>query len=213
MAIMRNQIRSRARQVGVGPLAVAALLAISAVAFGADDSSPATSAAAPGGLLEGLLFYTIGGATALSALAVCFTQNIVRMAVWLMITLSSVALLYFLLAASFLGAIQLIIYAGGTLILLVFGVMLTSKSPWAKFTPSRFEYACATGVCVSLVYALCNLLTRTTWMQAEGIVQGATVAQIGRSLLTVYVVPFEAAGILLMIVMVGAAHLARQEKP
>ncbi len=175
-------------------------------------SSDAINAAAPGGLLEFLLFNAVAGGVVLSALGVCIAKNIVRMAVWLFVCLGSVAMLYFLLAANFLGAIQLIIYAGGTLVLLVFGVMLTSKSPWVRFDTPKVELIAAGVVCLALVVSLCTVLARTVWFGVEAIVPGATVAAFGERLLTTYLVPFEVAGVLLMIVMVGAAHLARQEE-
>ena len=171
-----------------------------------------TNAAAPGGILEAVSFYAIAAVTVISVLGVCISGNIVRMAVWLFLALGAVAMLYFLLAANFLGAIQLIIYAGGTLILLVFGVMLTSKSPWVKFECGAGEQALAAVVCFGLLSCLCLVFGRTVWAGAEQVVPGASVAAIGEQLLTTYLVPFEVAGVLLMIVMVGAAHLARQEK-
>jgi NADH-quinone oxidoreductase subunit J len=192
--------------------------AAGSVAFGA-ESAPGvdprvgvTDAAPPGGLLEAALFYLVAGGAVISALGVCISKNIVRMAVWLFIALGSVAMLYFLLAASFLGAIQLMVYAGGTLILLIFGVMLTSKSPWARFEPRKVELLAAAAVCGTLLITLCVVLSRTVWPATAGVVPGASVADLGRELLTTYLVPFEVAGVLLMIVMVGAAHLARQEK-
>jgi len=193
-------------------LIMTTFLAITSPTFAADPQTDAINAAAPGGLLEAMLFYTVAGGVVLSALGVCIAKNIVRMAVWLFASLGSVAMLYFLLAANFLGAIQLIIYAGGTLVLLVFGVMLTSKSPWVRFDPPRVELIAAAVVCLALVVSLCTVLARTVWSSAEGIVPGATVAAFGERLLTTYLVPFEVAGVLLMIVMVGAAHLARQEE-
>ncbi|MEP0844944.1 MAG: NADH-quinone oxidoreductase subunit J, partial [Phycisphaerae bacterium] len=65
--------------------------------------------------MEALLFYIVGGTAAATALGCVLCTNIVRMAVCLFGTLGSVAILYFLMAANFLGAIQLIVYAGGTL--------------------------------------------------------------------------------------------------
>ena len=168
--------------------------------------------AAPGGVLEALLFYLVAGTTVISSLGVCIAKNIVRMAVWLFVALGSVALLYLLLAANFLGAIQLLVYAGGTLVLLIFGIMLTSKSPWVRFEPHRLEFFGAAVICGALLVGLCAALTGTTWHGVEEVMPGTSVAALGRRLLTVYLVPFEVAGVLLMIVMVGAAHLARQEK-
>ena len=184
------------------------------VAAAADQGGYAgvTNAAPPGGLLEALLFYAVATSTVVAAIAVCFTKNIVRMAVWLLVTLGSVALLYFLLAANFLGAIQLIVYAGGTLILLIFGVMLTSKSPWARFEAGKMETFFAGLVCAALLVTLSAVLTRAVWSTPQEVIPGASVEALGRALITTYLVPFEVAGVLLMIVMVGAAHLARQEQ-
>src|ERR1700726_2105107 len=86
-----------------------------------------------------ILFYMFALLTAGSALAVVLSRNIVRMAVFLLFSLAGVAGLYFLLSAEFLAAAQLVIYAGGTLILIVFGVMLTSKSPYSRFEASGRE--------------------------------------------------------------------------
>ena len=181
-------------------------------ATGVDHRIGVTTAEQPGGVLEAALFYGIAVAIVIASLGICIGKNIVRMAVCLFVALGSVALLYFLLAATFLGAIQLLVYAGGTLILLIFGVMLTSKSPWARFAPRKIELLAAAVVCGTLFVTLCAVLHRTNWPATEGIAPGTAVADIGRGLLTTYLVPFEAAGVLLMIVMVGAAHLARQEE-
>ncbi len=189
--------------------AASLLLAVPALA---QTPAGVTEAQAPGGLLEALVFYAVAFLVCGSALGVCFSKNIVRMAVWLFVTLGGVAMTYFLLASNFLGAVQLIVYAGGTLVLLVFGVMLTSKSPWARFDVPKLELAAAAAVALTLAVSLCVVLMRTEWHSAEGVVAGATMDQLGKTLLTTYLVPFEVAGVLLMVVMVGAAHLARQEK-
>src|SRR5436305_6963673 len=90
-----------------------------------------------------VLFYIFAVMTGASALAVVLTRNIVRTAVALLFTLVGVAGLYFLLNAEFLAAVQIVVYAGGTLILIIFGVMLTSKSPFAKFQPPLGEVVVA----------------------------------------------------------------------
>ncbi len=199
-------------------LAFLCVVAIGSAAFAGDsaadvvDHSGITHGAASGTWMEVVLFYMVAAVAVISALGVCFSKNIVRMAVWLFGALGSVALLYFMLAANFIAAIQLIVYAGGTLILLVFGVMLTSKSPWAKFEPRKIEIWGAAIVCGVLFICLSLLLTRAQFDTTISSVSGSSIADIGRALLTTYLVPFELAGVLLMIVMVGAAHLARQEK-
>lgn len=165
-----------------------------------------------GGAVEAGLFYLFGGTLLVSALGVCLSKSVVRMATWLFFTLGAVAVLYLLLGAVFLGAIQLIVYAGGTLVLLVFGVMLTSKSPWVRFDCPRSELLAAGGVACVLFLALVAVFTRTTWPGQSTGAPGSPVALFGKELLTTYLVPFEVASVVLLVVMIAAAYLARQER-
>src|SRR3954451_17534426 len=91
--------------------------------------------AAQANTLAAVLFYLFALMSAGSAVCVVASRNVVRMAVALLFTLAGVAGLYFLLSAEFLAAVQLVVYAGGTLILIIFGVMLTTKSPFSRFEP------------------------------------------------------------------------------
>src|SRR5437016_6265569 len=104
--------------------------------------------------MTAVLFYIFALMAGGSAVAVVITRNIVRMAVALLFTLAGVAGLYFLLNAEFLAAVQLVVYAGGTLILIVFGVMLTSKSPFSRFDPKLGEGMVAVSFGVVLLTAL-----------------------------------------------------------
>ncbi len=182
-----------------------------AVVTGGDQGAnpPLVEAGSP---MESILFFLVGGVAAASALGCVLSVNIVRMAVCLFGTLGSVAILYFLMAANFLGAIQLIVYAGGTLIVIIFGVMLTSKSPWVKYVPNPAEIVAGAIVCLTLFAGLSFVLTHTDWETAKSNAAGYSVAEIGRELLTTYLVPFELASVLLLAVMIGAAYLARPEK-
>jgi len=207
---LRNVHRKIAWFAGAACVAASGLSALGAPGSVAEHVG--VPSASTGGVFEVAVFYLIAAMTVVSALGVCISRNIVRMAVWLFVALGSVSLLYFQLAANFLAAIQLIVYAGGTLILLIFGVMLTSKSPWAKFECGKLELLGATLVSAVLLGCLCTVLRSATWSGVAQVVPGASVADIGRRLMTTYLVPFEVAGVLLMVVMVGAAHLARQDK-
>lgn len=163
------------------------------------------------GTMEAVLFYIFAAVVLGCSLAICVSRNIVRMAVYLFGTLASVAVLYFMLLANFIGVIQLIVYAGGTLILLIFGVMLTSKSPWARFDVKPLEMAAAGLVCVIFAAALLTAVLGANWQTTDEAVTGSTVSQFGHALLTTYLVPFEAVSVLLLVVMIGAAMMARQE--
>ena len=83
------------------------------------------------------LFNLFALAACLGAVAVVVSQSVVRMAFWLVVSLGSVAGLFFLADADFIGAAQLLIYVGGTLVLLVFGVMLTASGPYMKIETTR----------------------------------------------------------------------------
>ena len=83
-----------------------------------------------------VLFAVFGLAVCGGALGVVLSQNVVRMAFWLIISLGSTAGLFFLLEADFVGAVQLLVYVGGTLVLLIFGVMLTASGPYVTMKTS-----------------------------------------------------------------------------
>lgn len=163
-------------------------------------------------ILEVLAFYIMAGLAAGSAVGVVVSTNIVRTAVFLLGTLGSVAGLYFLLDANLIAAIQLIVYAGGTLILIIFGVMLTSKSPWIRFNATRGQIIAASLVAGLMFLGLCILLLTGDWSGGAVLEQSPRVKDVGRVLLTDFLVPFEVASVLLLVVMIGAAYLARPEK-
>ena len=108
-----------------------------------------------------ILFWLLAGGIGVSALMVVVTQNIVRAAAWLLFTLAGVSALYFLLAADFVGATQLIVYVGGTLVLVVFGVMLTAQGPFVTMRIGAAEWAIGLGVGLVLYAVLALSLVRT----------------------------------------------------
>src|SRR3954465_10818993 len=87
------------------------------------------------------LFWTIAALTGLCAVAGGGSQNIVRSAPWLLFTLGGTSGLFFLLGADFVGATQLLVYVGGTLVLVIFGVMLTAQGPFITMKTSAAEWA------------------------------------------------------------------------
>src|SRR3982751_6490256 len=87
-----------------------------------------------------VLFYLLAAITGVSAVAVVVTQNIVRAATWLLFALAGTAGVFFLLGADFIGATQLLVYVGGTLVLVVFGVMLTAQGPFVNLRIGPAEW-------------------------------------------------------------------------
>jgi NADH:ubiquinone oxidoreductase subunit 6 (subunit J) len=162
-----------------------------------------------------VLFYLFALMSAGSALALVLSRNIVRTAVALLFTLLGVAGLYFLLDAEFLAAVQLVVYAGGTLILIIFGVMLTSKSPFSKFEPKLVEVIVAVSIASILLVALLMAINDSmATFGTDSLVPGGRypIDLLGQALLGDYLVPFELSSVLLLVVMIGAAYLAKGRK-
>src|SRR4051812_21189836 len=151
-------------------------------------------------LATAVLFYLFAAMTGGSALCVVISRNIVRTAVSLLFTLIGVAGLYFLLNAEFLAAVQLVVYAGGTLILIIFGVMLTSKSPFSRFEPRLGEVMVAILINATLLIALILSITRTTFKHEPFDGGVYPIDKLGQALLGDYLVPFELSSVLLLAV-------------
>lgn len=163
--------------------------------------------------LEVVLFTVIASAMGLSALAVVFSRNIVRSAVWLLFTLIGVSLLYFLLGAAFVGATQLIVYVGGTMVLVVFGVMLTAQEQFLRIRIRPPEWVVGGLLAGSLFVLLANVslrLGRGRTAPANDPLPGA--GQLGVGFLTTYLLPFEIISVHLLVVLIGAAYLARAKR-
>jgi NADH-quinone oxidoreductase subunit J len=104
--------------------------------------------------LTNFLFWVIGGLTAACAVATVVTHNIVRSATWLLFTLGGTSALFFLIGADLVGAVQLLVYVGGTMVLVVFGVMLTAQGPFISMRTSSAEWAISAATGIALLAAL-----------------------------------------------------------
>jgi NADH:ubiquinone oxidoreductase subunit 6 (subunit J) len=204
--------------------------------------------------LSAVLFYLLAFVTGTCAVGVVVTQNIVRAAAWLLFTLAGTAGVFFLLQADFVGATQLLIYVGGTLVLVVFGVMLTAQGPFINMRIGAAEWtiAMAVGLLLYGVLTVCFLSSRTMdsiaeslqaadkqWKREPGepaplppsIMLGQSLLglreasppnepitgipanrqQWNRSQMT-YLLPFEIVSVHLLVVLIGAAYLARAKR-
>jgi NADH-quinone oxidoreductase subunit J len=157
-----------------------------------------------------MIFYLFAGVTVVSAFFVVTTRNIVHSAFFLLFTLFGVAGLYILLGADFVAIVQLVVYIGGILILILFGVMLTQKITNVEIKTGTWQlFPAAIGVGL-LGGFLISALTNTSWRNFETPFPDSTAAGLGFLLMQEYVVAFELLGILLLVVLVGAASMARK---
>lgn len=159
-----------------------------------------------------LVFYLFGAITILSALLVVTARNIVHSAFYLLFTFFGVAGLYVLLGADFIAIVQLMVYIGGILILLIFGVMLTSRITSVDIrTGTAHIIPAIVGIGV-LWGAITAMMLKTDWIVNPSVSMEPTILNIGRLLITDYVLIFELFGILLLIALIGAATIARRDQ-
>lgn len=159
-----------------------------------------------------LLFYFFALIIVGSALVVVFSKNIVHSAFSLLFTLFGIAAIYVLLNADFLAIVQLIVYIGGILVLIIFGVMLTHKVTEIQIKTNNISVLPATIVVGAFLGLLLGPITRNSWYVTEPKNLNNTILEIGSNLLTNYMIPFQIAGILLLIALIGSVMIARKSK-
>jgi len=163
-------------------------------------------------MIKLLFFYMLALSSVAAGVAIIVSTNIVRMAYWLIGMLLSVAGLYFLQGSYFLGVIQIIIYAGGVAVLMVFGVMLTSQQIAAQLRPRRWEALWLLFTAAMLLAGFALAILDARWPHAL-VKASNNVSDFGMYLLGKFLGPFELASILLLIALLGAAYLARPKVP
>jgi NADH-quinone oxidoreductase subunit J len=157
------------------------------------------------------VFYLIALITVVSAGMVAFSPNIIYSAFSLLGTFMGVAGLYVFLGADFVAAVQLLIYVGGILVLILFAVMLTHRITDVEITNRAAGRIPALVVIGVLVYFLIETVKQTPWVKAKEVVYAATTATIGDAFLYDYLLPFELASLVLLGAMIGAVVLSRKE--
>ena len=169
------------------------------------------------------------------AVGVLFSANIVRMAFYLVISLGSTAGLFFLAGAEFVGAMQLMIYVGGTMVLLIFGVMLTAQERFISLQASGRDWILGLIAGSALLLLLLNAaFSVPNWAEEQSastlaVDQSKTATPLGLALAGVrvdklddkarlkqgmsgYLLPFVIVSIHLLVVLIGAAYMARTKR-
>ena len=157
-----------------------------------------------------IIFYLFAAVTLISAFFVVTNRNIVHSAFFLLFTFFGVAGIYVMLGADFVAIVQLIVYVGGILILLLFGVMLTHKITNVDIRTGTINILPASIILGLFTGALAAVILNTNWKQVETKIPESTTAALGNLLLNEYALIFELLGILLLIALVGAASMARR---
>ena len=156
------------------------------------------------------LFLIVTALVISSAFWVVFSPNLIHSAVSLLFTLFSTAGLYIFLYADFIAATQVVIYVGGILVLIIFGVMLTSKIETPSIAASsKNQFIGGMGAVVIFVIQT-GIIFNTKWNTGNVQSRDSTVESIGKLLLNEYLLPFEIVSILLLAALMGAALLSRR---
>ena len=182
-------------------------------------------------------FLLCSGIACAFAIAVLVSSNVVRMAFYLIVSLTATAGLFILAGAKFVGAMQIMIYVGGTLVLLIFGVMLTAQAAFVSMRTRSSDWVLALvgggamlAILVSAAFSVEDWrVPRADQNQLEA-AAGESATALGWGLVGVrvdktgqvdesleqgmsgYLLPFEIISIHLLVVLIGAAYLARTRR-
>ena len=160
---------------------------------------------------EAVVFWIFATLSVASAAVVVLARTLIYSAFALLVTFFGVAGLYVLLGADFLAATQILIYVGGILVLLLFGVMLTHKIYDLDLRSGTIQLASGLIVAAGLFVILAALALKTEWPTLAR-APAPTTAGIGRLFLGDYLLPFEAASVLLLVALMGAAMIVRRRR-
>ena len=167
---------------------------------------------------EAIAFYTLAAFILGFAVLVVSTKNTVHSVLFLVMNFLFVAALYVLLGAEFLAVIQILVYAGGIVVLYLFVVMLVNlkRPPEAHFDPRRrtrlgFGLAAAVFIELGAIALYSSQLPATAPVPGAAMPVTGNTEQVGWLLYTSYLIPFEIASMLLLVAMIGAIVLAKRE--
>ena len=156
-------------------------------------------------------FWLIAALTLGSALMVVSSKSLLYSAYSLLFTFIGVTGLYVFLWADFLAVVQVVVYVGGILVLIIFGIMLTNKISSVNISHASVQKGVGAVVVLGFVGALSFMVYSTPWIQLSNTEPAETTKLIGNLLMMDYLLPFEAASFLLLGALIGATTLSRKD--
>jgi NADH-quinone oxidoreductase subunit J len=163
-----------------------------------------------------IIFYLIAAFILGAALLSVTTRKIFRSAIWLLFSLIGVAALYFWMQAEFIAAVQIIVYVGGIVVLIIFSIFLTQQSGKEMAKASLKRTAAAIGATVS-GFSLAFLIIYQYGFKANQKTTEWAISNIGSQMLNTkdggYALPFEVVSMLLLAAMIGCIVIALPSKP
>jgi NADH-quinone oxidoreductase subunit J len=146
-----------------------------------------------------------------SALAVVLSKNLFHSVLWLALALTGTAGVFLLLEAEFLAAVQLLLYAGGIVTIVVFAIVVTERLVGERISHTSRGIAAGAVASLALVGLVVNAIARRPLATTRPEITGDMTRTIGESVLTRFVLPFELLALLMLAAMLGAVYFARPE--
>ncbi len=160
---------------------------------------------------EAIAFYCLSAVLVGSALAVVLTKNLFHAVLWLALALTGTAGIFLLLDAEFLAAVQLLLYAGGIVTVVVFAIVVTERLVGERISQTSRRIAGGAAVSIVLAALVVNAITRGPLTTIRTPMDGDLTALIGETVLTRFVLPFELLALLMLAGLLGAIYFARPE--
>ena len=161
--------------------------------------------------MEPLAFWALAVILVGSALAVVLTKNLFHAVLWLAFALTGTAGIFLLLDAEFLAAVQLLLYAGGVITIVVFAIVVTERLIGERLTQTTRNFAGGAVVSAVLLFMIVRAIGVRPLAMTRPPLEGDITRLIGESVLTKFVLPFELLGVLMLAAMLGAMYFARPE--
>ena len=159
--------------------------------------------------MDNVAFGLIVALTLGSAFVVVLSKQLLYSAIALLFTLFGIAGLYIFMWADFMAGVQIIVYIGGILVVLIFGIMLTNKISSVNISHTSLQKSVGAVIALGVLGLLIPMILNTSWYQLSSKEPSQTADSIGRLLMMEYLLPFEVASLLLLGALIGAAMLSR----
>jgi NADH:ubiquinone oxidoreductase subunit 6 (subunit J) len=160
---------------------------------------------------ETIAFWSLALVLVGSALAVVLSRNLFHSVLWLALALTGTAGVFLLLEAEFLAAVQLLLYAGGVVTIVVFAIVVTERLVGERITQTNRRITAGAVISIALIALIVNAISRQPLAAATQPLTTDLTRTLGESVLTRFVLPFELLGVLMLAAMLGALYFARPE--
>ena len=162
-------------------------------------------------MAETIAFWSLAVVLVGSALAVVLSKNLFHSVLWLALALTGTAGVFLLLEAEFLAAVQLLLYAGGIVTIVVFAIVVTERLVGERITQTNRRITAGAVTSLALIALVVDAILRQPLPATREPLTTDLTRTIGESVLTRFVLPFELLGVLMLAAMLGAVYFARPE--